>query len=202
MLCSINSSHGCLCCQGDVLEVSAGTGRNLPYYRYNQLTSLTLTDTSKYMLWHASQKFREKWLRKAQLLPVSFYLTDAQKLSPPPVTAATAPGAAAAQQQTQKHAAPDAMSGGGGGASIDPGPAQVSSVFSSRTSGFQDGCFDTVVDTFGLCSHGDPVKVLRVRLRAFLRPFLVGAPCPGMPTKCNRAGSAQQSILIFSRHVL
>ena len=36
--------------QGDVLEVSAGTGRNLPYYRINQLSSLTLTDTSKYML--------------------------------------------------------------------------------------------------------------------------------------------------------
>ena len=36
--------------QGDVLEVSAGTGRNFPYYRLKQLSSLTLTDTSKYML--------------------------------------------------------------------------------------------------------------------------------------------------------
>jgi methyltransferase OMS1 len=35
---------------GDVLEVSAGTGRNFDYYPLNRMSSLTLTDTSKTML--------------------------------------------------------------------------------------------------------------------------------------------------------
>ena len=78
--------------QGDVLEVSAGTGRNLPYYKYDQLDSLTLTDSSKYMLWHANKKFQEKYASKAAALPVSFLLSDAQQL--------TAPAAAAVPSNT------------------------------------------------------------------------------------------------------
>ncbi len=69
--------------QGDVLEVSAGTGRNLPYYKYAQLNSLTLSDSSKYMLWHANDKFQEKYASRAASLPVSFFLSDAQQLVAP-----------------------------------------------------------------------------------------------------------------------
>ena len=69
--------------QGDVLEVSAGTGRNLPYYRYAKLDSLTLSDSSKYMLWHANKKFQEKFASRAGSLPVSFFLSDAQQLVAP-----------------------------------------------------------------------------------------------------------------------
>ncbi len=43
--------------QGDVLEISAGTGRNLPYYRYGDITSLTLADVSEPMLKRAEQKY-------------------------------------------------------------------------------------------------------------------------------------------------
>lgn len=39
--------------QGDVLEISAGTGRNLGYYKWKALKSLTLTDTSRHMLYYA-----------------------------------------------------------------------------------------------------------------------------------------------------
>ena len=42
--------------QGDVLEISAGTGRNMPYWRWDRLSSLTVTDTSRFMLFHAKQK--------------------------------------------------------------------------------------------------------------------------------------------------
>ena len=73
--------------QGDVLEVSAGTGRNLPYYRYDQLSSLTLTDSSKHMLWHANKKFQEISAPRAASLPVSFFLSDAQQLIAPHATA-------------------------------------------------------------------------------------------------------------------
>ena len=36
-----------------------GTGRNLPYYKLSQLTSLTMVDTSQNMLDVAREKFRE-----------------------------------------------------------------------------------------------------------------------------------------------
>ena len=41
--------------------------------------------------------------------------------------------------------------------------AQPSSVFASRNHGYQEQAYDTVVDTFGLCSHADPVAVLQVQ---------------------------------------
>ena len=63
--------------------MSAGTGRNLPYYKYAQLNSLTLSDSSKHMLWHANDKFREKYASRAASLPVSFFLSDAQQLVAP-----------------------------------------------------------------------------------------------------------------------
>ena len=83
--------------QGDVLEVSAGTGRNLPYYRYDQLSSLTLTDSSKYMLWHANKKFQETFAPRAASLPVSFFLSDAQQLVTPHATAAASTADSAAE---------------------------------------------------------------------------------------------------------
>jgi ubiquinone/menaquinone biosynthesis C-methylase UbiE len=43
--------------QGDVLEISAGTGRNLPYYRYGDIASLTLADISEPMLKRAEHKY-------------------------------------------------------------------------------------------------------------------------------------------------
>ncbi|ORX99122.1 S-adenosyl-L-methionine-dependent methyltransferase [Basidiobolus meristosporus CBS 931.73] len=45
--------------KGDVLEVSAGTGRNLPYYREQRYDNLTLTDQSGPMLDQAKKKMKE-----------------------------------------------------------------------------------------------------------------------------------------------
>ena len=39
---------------------------------------------------------------------------------------------------------------------------QHSSVFASGSGSHQEQAYDTVVDTFGLCSHADPVAVLQV----------------------------------------
>jgi methyltransferase OMS1 len=49
--------HACCPPQGDVLEVAAGTGRNLPYYRYGDISSLTLADISPPMLEVAQAKY-------------------------------------------------------------------------------------------------------------------------------------------------
>lgn len=50
--------------RGDVLEVSAGTGRNLNYYslpKNDKLTSLTLSDASREMLLQCYDKYKTKF---------------------------------------------------------------------------------------------------------------------------------------------
>ena len=46
--------------QGNVLEISAGTGRSLPHYTYENVSSLTVTDLSKHMLEQAENKYYDK----------------------------------------------------------------------------------------------------------------------------------------------
>lgn len=89
--------------KGTVLEVGAGTGRNIPYYP-SSVNRVLLTDMSDQMLLRAQQKLA--------------------KLSPEKRS-----GFACVEADAQK---------------LD----------------FPDGYFDTVVDTFGLCSYNDPVLVL------------------------------------------
>ena len=88
---------------GIVLEVGAGTGRNISYYPSSSVDRVLLTDTSDQMLLRARKKLRELSKDKPQFACME-----------------------------------------GNGASLD----------------FPDQCFDTVVDTFGLCSYNDPVAVL------------------------------------------
>ena len=91
--------------KGDVLEVAAGTGRNLPYYG-TACTSLTVTDASKAMLEVAVDVGKQK----SCAVPIGLAVkTKAEDLS-------------------------------------------------AALNGRQ---FDTVVDTFGLCSFDDPVEALR-----------------------------------------
>lgn len=113
-----------------MLEISAGTGRNLRYYS-KAATSITMTDTSKNMLWHARQK-REKYHAD---VPVTFYLSDAQRmLSNDDVSS---------QENTSKVQHP-------------------TSTYQDKLQTFSPAQFDTVIDTFGLCSHADPVAALKV----------------------------------------
>ena len=89
-------------------QVSAGTARNLKYYDFEKLQTVTLTDSSEKMLDVARSKLTERALTK-----VSLVTADAQDLS--------------------QHA--------------------------------ENASFDTVIDTFGLCSHEDPVRALREMAR-------------------------------------
>ncbi|KAG1654359.1 hypothetical protein FOA52_011293 [Chlamydomonas sp. UWO 241] len=64
--------------KGDVLEISAGTGRNLPYYTLGQVRSLTLADLSMPMLEVAEDKFYDE-LKLGEKHPgtrVSFCIAD------------------------------------------------------------------------------------------------------------------------------
>ncbi|KAK9839165.1 hypothetical protein WJX74_010809 [Apatococcus lobatus] len=124
--------------KGDVLEISAGTGRNVPYYNAGAISSLTFTDKSKYMLWHAKQKYDAQLRLKAEKagVPVSFALSDAEHLCGSSQLAAEASGA------------------------VD-GPG-----FGKEGHTFPAHSFDTVIDTFGLCSHEDPAAALQEAARA------------------------------------
>ena len=197
------------CAQGDVLEVSAGTARNLPFYAPRQLTSLTLTDSSRGMLFFA----RKKAAKQPQGVPVAVHQSDARCLVANPCiglgdaaqTAATVDASAGAEVDNKRkpaaaapqlagpatarastwfgdRAAPAAAAGPQAAtpsASTDPSagvterPAVVEVAAPPRegmNAGalvpalrvFEPGTFSTVVDTFGLCSHSDPVGTLRV----------------------------------------
>lgn len=135
-----NSSKALHFLQGDVLEVSAGTGRNLGYYNSQHVNSLTMTDISKYMLWHAIQKHD----KNNPKLNAKFCLADAQQL----LSDSGAVIAAAEPDNYHEHVS----------------TSHVSSKFQGKLETFNPAQFDTVVDTFGLCSHEDPKTALKVKV--------------------------------------
>lgn len=92
--------------RGNVLEVGAGTGRNLPYYDLKHCKRIVLTDASDQMLQQARLKLTSPQQRKQ----CAVLQQDASTLT---------------------------------------------------TSALPTNGFDTVVDTFGLCSFDDPVQALR-----------------------------------------
>lgn len=128
-----------ICClQGDVLEVSAGTGRNLRYYS-KAASSVTITDTSKDMLWHARQK------RDKCHVPVTFCLADAQRMLPETMTNEVPREASLHSSKVPR----------------------ADFTYQDKLQTFNPAQFDTVIDTFGLCSHSDPVAALEVGQLSF-----------------------------------
>ena len=100
--------------KGTVVEVAAGTARNIAYYPSSTVDRVVLTDSSRQMLQQAKQKVMELQLQRKQKQQ------DNNK-----------PQFALLQADTAKL--------------LD----------------FPDNTFDTVVDTFGLCSFDDPVAALK-----------------------------------------
>jgi methyltransferase OMS1, mitochondrial len=96
--------------RGDVLEVGAGTARNLPYYDPRKVRRLVLTDSSPAMLQRAKDKI------------------------------------AADEEAAKKTGTTTRI---------------VACQADAHTLPLPDEAFDTVVDTFGLCSYDDPVAVLK-----------------------------------------
>jgi methyltransferase OMS1 len=122
---------------GNVLEISAGTGRNLSYYDSSSVVELTLTDTNRDMLLEASSKIRDG--QDSGLDKVSLYLADAQCL-------------VGESLKTDCHK-----------------PDRGSLRNLRERIKFPSESFDTVIDTFGLCSLADPEKAL-MQMVAVVKP--------------------------------
>lgn len=101
---------------GDALEVSCGTGRNIPYFNSDQVDSITFLDSSKAMLEVAKEKFDKKYNDFDRVQFVKGRAEDLEEL---------------VSKSGQK--------------------------------------FDTVYETFGLCSHEDPDKSLK-QFASLLKP--------------------------------
>ena len=123
--------------KGDVLEVGAGTGRNIPYYLKNSnvIRRVVLSDASSQMLQQAQLKVQQHQQGKQTTRPQFAFM----------------------------HA--DAMSLGDTGQSNRPT--------------LPDNSFDTVIDTFGLCSYQDPVAVVKEMVRLCKKPSVTKADQQG-----------------------
>lgn len=131
---------------GDVLEVCAGTSRNMRYYKFsNGVSSITLAEPSREMLAEARQKaIKLSEGSKGKDLPrMNFVLARAETL---------------------------VLRGEQGERSFGPSDAFDFNVDNENSSStpplpapgrFPPNSFDTVVDTFGLCSVEDPQAALK-----------------------------------------
>lgn len=135
--------------EGDVLEVSAGTGRNLPYYSSPAVKSLTLTDTSREMLLRAHEKQTAAAEKGKSGVPkVSFCLADVEKLC---------------SENANNDVLADSEQQGDEETRFGPALRSMRQLHA--------GQYNTVVDTFGLCSCEDPVKALKVRIELIFKSY-------------------------------
>lgn len=169
--------------RGDVLEVSAGTGRNLSYYYSSpNVSSVTLTDASREMLLRAHEKYSEavakaKKKEKDGVVPrTSFLLADVENLcleTDGDAGGSKTKAQALTEDRIPRKGAVERIKP----ANIEPPPAQQEEdepltrydPALKTVHQLTPSSYDTVVDTFGLCSCEDPVKALQEMVKA-LRP--------------------------------
>lgn len=135
---------------GDVLEVSCGTLRNLAYYSSPAVTSLTFVDSSREMLLQAYDK--HKSTKSSTTIPASFVLADVQHLC-------SCPGSRTEPFPSESQTSPTTRFG--------------PMLRNQQT--MDESSFDTVVDTFGLCSCENPLQALQVSFPRQL--YLLSMPC-------------------------
>lgn len=119
-------------CEGDVLEVACGTGRNLKYLDPERVNSITFLDSSEKMMEITYKKFTEKFPKFSK---AAFVVGKAENLV-------------------------DLAKGN----DVDLSDAKLEGNYKDIGVVEKDATrikYDTIVETFGLCSHEDPVKALK-----------------------------------------
>jgi methyltransferase OMS1 len=164
--------------RGDVLEVSAGTGRNLRYYTSPDIRSVTLTDASREMLLRAHEKYSaavaeaEKSEKKENTLPrTSFLLADVANLC---VEGSGGSNNALNNDQSIANRREEGAAGEETAENLNSNDLVVEPTTRfgpalKTVHQLSPSTYDTVVDTFGLCSCENPVQALQEMSKA-LKP--------------------------------
>ncbi|KAH3669111.1 hypothetical protein WICMUC_005075 [Wickerhamomyces mucosus] len=118
-------------CKGDVLEVACGTGRNIKYLNMEQIHSMTFMDSSSKMMEVANKKFREKFPTYKNAAFVVGKAEDLVKLA----------------QDNSEASNIEVLDTDEKKLDITEKSSQIK--------------YDTIIETFGLCSHEDPVRALK-----------------------------------------
>lgn len=127
-------------CDGDVLEVACGTGRNLKYLDPQRVNSITFLDSSEKMMEITYKKFKESF---PSFSKAAFVVGKAENLV-----------------ELAKGKEIDSTE-----AKLESGNEEIGVVAKGSTK----VKYDTIVEAFGLCSHEDPVKSLK-NFSSLLKP--------------------------------
>ncbi|KAF8931663.1 hypothetical protein BGZ58_007482 [Dissophora ornata] len=154
--------------QGRVLEIASGTGRNVDYYTKGCCDEIIFSDFSEGMMEVLKKTVGESdlgkrydyQLRRQQQLELE-RIAQSKQQPPPP--------------QEEQHQHTDIASSTTLPSSSQPQSTDVVETeirfktMNAAAIPYPDQSFDTVVDTFGLCSFEDPVQVLK-EMKRVLRP--------------------------------
>ncbi|KAG0085625.1 hypothetical protein BGZ92_008853 [Podila epicladia] len=146
--------------QGRVLEIASGTGRNVDFYPKGCCSEIVFSDFSQGMMQVLKQKVAESDMGKR----FDYQLRRQQQLELERIS-------------HQNKASSSGTQGSGGEENSlpqEPVPSVVETQLRFKTMNaaaipYPDQSFDTVVDTFGLCSFEEPVLVLK-EMKRVLKP--------------------------------
>ncbi|KAF9091549.1 hypothetical protein BGX29_004644 [Mortierella sp. GBA35] len=147
---------------GRVLEIASGTGRNVDYYRKGCCDEIVFSDFSEGMMEVLKEKVKGSDLGKRW----DYQKRREQQLELERIAHSTKQGQGAYDETSTTGTAAGAA-GAGGGKVVETGLRFKT--MNAAAIPYPDESFDTVVDTFGLCSFEDPVQVLR-EMKRVLRP--------------------------------
>lgn len=160
--------------RGRVLEIASGTGRNVDYYPKGCCDEIVFSDFSEGMMEVLKKKVAESDLGKRH----DYQLRRQQQLEWERIQSL--------RKQQQQEQGGEERGGGQGTVMSSPSPSTSTSpttpsipkmveteirftTMNAASIPYPDQSFDTVVDTFGLCSFEEPVQVLK-EMKRVLRP--------------------------------
>ncbi|KAG0019200.1 hypothetical protein BGZ81_009879 [Podila clonocystis] len=142
--------------QGRVLEIASGTGRNVDFYPKGCCSEIVFSDFSQGMMEVLKQKVSESDMGKR----FDYQLRRQQQLE--------------LERISHPNKASGTVGSESGNDSPQEPPSGVETLLRFKTMNaaaipYPDQSFDTVVDTFGLCSFEEPVLVL-MEMKRVLKP--------------------------------